>query len=190
MHDKHILLVDDEQFILDTFARELRDEPFTMSLANGGEQALNKINKHHFDLVITDILMQDIDGFQVLKAAKKKNIRTPVIMLTGYADTSLVIDALRLGADDFLQKPCDCEELLFRMENCFSRKNIESTIAADENFITICAYCRKIQAKKNRSRVTDSWHVIEEYFSLVQCMRVSHGCCPECLSQQMKELTE
>lgn len=190
MIDKHILLVDDEQFILDTLARDLQDESFAMSLASGGEQALSKISKHRFDLVITDILMQDIDGFQVLKAVKKKNIRTPVIMFTGYADTSLVIDALRLGADDFLQKPCDSEELLFRIENCFSRKNMDDTVDAGKALISVCAYCKKIQSKKSPRRATDGWYGMEEYFSRVQCMKVSHGCCPECYIKQMKEITK
>lgn len=189
MSDKNILLVDDEQFILDTLARDLANEAFTLSLATGGEHAICKIRKHYFDLVVTDILMEDIDGFQVLKAAKKKNPRTLVIMLTGYSDTSLVIDALRLGADDFLQKPCDSEELLFRIENCFARKSPGDTIEADETFLSVCSYCNKIQSKKSRRRVTDDWYDMEDYFHMVQRMKISHGCCPECYTQQMTKVT-
>lgn len=187
MSDKNILLVDDEQFILDTLARDLANEAFTLSLANGGEHAVCAIKKHYFDLVVTDILMEDIDGFQVLKAAKKRNPRTLVIMLTGYADTSLVIDALRVGADDFLQKPCDSEELLFRIENCLARQSAGGTIIADETLLSVCAYCKKIQSKKRR-RATDCWYGLEEYFSIVQHMNISHGCCPECYTREVAEL--
>jgi DNA-binding response OmpR family regulator len=188
MSGKHILLVDDERFILDTLARDLENEPFSLSLAPGGEHAVCKIEKHNFDLVVTDILMEDMDGFQVLKAAKKKNPRTLVIMLTGYADTLLVIDALRLGANDFLQKPCDSEELLFRIENCFARQNPADTIGDDETLLSVCAYCRKIQSKKNRRRANDVWYSMEEYFSMVQQMKISHGCCPECYTRQIAQI--
>ena len=66
--------------------------------------------------------MSEIDGFQVLQAAKRKDGQTIVIILTGYGDMKSAINALRLGADDFLQKPYDIEELLYRMFNCFSNR--------------------------------------------------------------------
>lgn len=188
MADKNILLVDDEQFILDTLARDFASEPFTLTLATGGEHAVCKIRKYNFDLVVTDILMEDIDGFQVLKAAKKKSYRTMVIMLTGYADTTLVIDALRLGADDFLQKPCDSEELLFRIENCFTRQPPGDTIATGEPFLSVCAYCKKIQSRRAQQRATGGWYGMEEYFNMVQRMKISHGCCPECYTRQVTEV--
>lgn len=77
-----------------------------MTLAADGQLAVSLIKSAHFDIVVTDLLMSGLDGFQVLKAAKKKDAWTIVIILTGYGDMESAVDALRLGADDFLQKPC------------------------------------------------------------------------------------
>ena len=67
--------------------------------------------------------MPGVDGFQVLKAAKRKDPQTMVIISTGDADLESSIDALRLGANDFLQKPYDTDELLYRMSNCFAKQD-------------------------------------------------------------------
>ena len=77
-----------------------------------------------YDLVITDLMMPGIDGFGVLKAVKDMAPLTSVIILTGYGDMRSAIDALRLGADDFLLKPCDIEELVFRIRRCLERRSL------------------------------------------------------------------
>src|SRR5665647_804724 len=102
MKRKSILLVDDEQFILNSLSRELAaaDHNFEVSVAASGEEAIAKINDGCFDLVMTDLIMPGVDGFQVLKAGKQKDAQTIVIIFTGYADLDSAVDALRLRADD------------------------------------------------------------------------------------------
>lgn len=188
MKRKSILLVDDEKFILASLSRELTKENFEVTTAANGEKALDKIYTKSFDLVITDLRMPGINGLQVLATTKQKNPQTLVIVLTGYADLESSIEALRFGADDFLQKPCDTEELLFRIENCFTKQRLQKKVAMYENFLPVCSYCRKIRDDRPGQEGTNNWYNLEEYFSKDKGFSVSHGCCPDCFSKQMKKL--
>lgn len=119
-----ILLVDDEEAIRKSFARELRMEGFSVTTAADGNEAISILEKSLFDLVITDLVMPGIDGFAVLKAARRLAPSTSVIILTGYGDMHAAIDALRLGANDFTQKPCEVEELVFRIRACLEKRSL------------------------------------------------------------------
>jgi len=119
-----ILFIDDEDVIRKSFQRELQIEGFAVTVAAGGEEAIGALEKDAYDLVITDLMMPGIDGFGVLKAAKKLAPLTSVIILTGYGDMTSAIDALRLGADDFTLKPCEVEELVFRIRRCLERRTL------------------------------------------------------------------
>ena len=117
----NILLVDDDHFILKTIGKALKDKGYKVTTADNGEKAIELLNKSTFDLVIIDLVMGDIDGFQVLKAGKELKPETMAIILTGHSDVALAIDALRFGADDYLLKPCEPEEMYFRIENCLEK---------------------------------------------------------------------
>ena len=116
-----ILLVDDEKLIRNSFSRELREERFTVTAVADGSEAIAEVETGQFDLVITDLRIPGIDGFEVLKAVKKNKPETSVIILSGYADEQLTTKALRLGADDFIQKPCDIDDLVFRIRRCLEK---------------------------------------------------------------------
>jgi hypothetical protein len=130
--------------------------------------------------------MPGLDGFQVVKAAKKKNLQTMVIILTGYGAVESAIDALRLGADDFLQKPCDTQELLYRMSNCFMKQEMLRKIAWYENCLPVCCYCKKIREDRPGMYGQGHWYKLEDYFSKTKAVSVSHGCCPDCYTEQIK----
>jgi YesN/AraC family two-component response regulator len=187
MDRKSILLVDDEQLILESICRELTSEPldFDVGLATSGEEAIDKITSSHWDLVVTDLLMPGLDGFQVLKAAKRRDPNIMVIILTGYADMQSAIDALRLGADDFLQKPCDTDELLYRMSNCFSKQGLQRTIGMYEKILPVCSYCKRIRDDQPGELGKGQWYSLEEFFVKVKGVNCSHGCCPDCFAKLM-----
>jgi len=125
-----ILFVDDEAIIRKSLARELQVENFAVTVVGGGEEAIAVLKEKQFDLVITDLMMPDVDGLGVLKAAKKLAPLTSVIILTGYGDMRSAIDALRLGADDFALKPCESEELAFRVRRCLEKRNLLIELSA------------------------------------------------------------
>jgi PAS domain S-box-containing protein len=130
MSEISILFVDDEKLIRNSFARELRAEGFKVTAVADGSEAIEEVGRTQFDLVITDLMMPGIDGFGVLKAVKKRVPQTSVIILTGYGDLRAAIDALRLGADDFSLKPCEVDELVFRIRRCLEKQSLLQKLAS------------------------------------------------------------
>ena len=120
-----ILFVDDEETIRKSFARELRMEHFAVTTVAGGSEAIDALKDQQYDLVITDLMMPGVDGFEVLKATKKMAPLTSVIILSGCGDKQSAIDALLFGADAFICKPCEIEEIVFRIQRCVEMKTCD-----------------------------------------------------------------
>ena len=135
MTETSLLFVDDEEVIRKSFARELGIEGFVVTVAADGNEAIQLLAHTAFDLVITDLMMPETDGFGVLKAVKKMAPQTSVIILTGYGDMRSAIDALRLGADDFTLKPCEIEELVFRIRRCLEKRSLLQMLAAQNQLL-------------------------------------------------------
>ncbi len=177
---KKILLVDDEIIILKTIADKMRDKNFDVHTASNGEEAVGLAEANHFDLVVTDLMMEGIDGIKVLKKIKTIDPRTAVIILTGYGDLTSAIDALRLGADDYLLKPCDMEELLFRMSKCFEKQSLKEMIQVYEGILPICIDCKKIRDDTDTEPGKGDWVPIDQYLTRKAGKQMSHGYCPDC----------
>ena len=115
-----VLLVDDDPVILDLFSFALSHKHYDVTAASNGKSALEALGSHHFDLVITDLHMEPVDGFAVLKRAKELNPKTSVYVMTGDGDANLAFRSLR-GADDFLPKPFDLMEFLQRVDHVYNQ---------------------------------------------------------------------
>ena len=124
MTKKKILVVDDEELILRTLCDDLEITGYDVTPAKSGEEALIKLNNERYDLVLTDLVMEEVDGVQVLKETKRIYPDTSVIILTGYSNSTLAEDAKCFGADGFLLKPCSIEELLDRIAQCLEEKQL------------------------------------------------------------------
>jgi PAS domain S-box-containing protein len=149
-----ILFVDDEEIIRKSFARELRLEQFEVTAVSSGGEAIEALEKDRYDLVVTDLMMPGIDGFGVLKAVRKLAPMTSVIILTGYGDMGSAIDALRLGADDFTLKPCDLEELIFRIRRCLEKRKLLQTLSLQNQRLE-----EEMRRRREvESRLTESEH--------------------------------
>ncbi len=121
--NKKILLVDDEEVIRLSFKRELQ-EYYDVTLASSYQEALAFLSHKQFDLLITDLVMPGLNGLELLKNVKTHSPEMYVIIITAYGEIGAVIEALRAGADDFLLKPCDIEELLLRIDKTFERQDL------------------------------------------------------------------
>jgi len=119
-----VLLVDDEPLILTGLRLNLEKEGFQVTPANGGQKALSITRSRRFDVVITDLMMDSVNGIEVLRSVKEKSPDTVVIILTGYGNLSSAVNALRLEADDYLLKPCDPKKLVFRVRKCLENMAI------------------------------------------------------------------
>lgn len=121
MKEYEILLVDDDPIALLAFGSNLEAEGYDVTTVDNGAASIDLINTKNFDLVLTDLIMRPVDGMAVLKKVKELNPDTMVIILTGHADITSAIDALRLDADDYLLKSCKRDELSFRVSRCFEK---------------------------------------------------------------------
>ncbi len=110
-----ILLVEDEPTIALTLGDDLRAEGFDVTVLADGKEALEQLSQRIFDCVITDVRLPGADGVQVLKAAKAARPETEVLMMTAYATVESAVEAMRLGADDFIQKPFLNAQLIERL---------------------------------------------------------------------------
>ncbi len=106
-----ILIVDDEKRILMLLKQSLQDEGYEVETANDGFEAIERIKKHDFDLVITDLKMSGKDGISVLRETKALSPRTEVIMITAYSSNETAVTAMKEGVYDYLIKPFDTNEL-------------------------------------------------------------------------------
>ena len=111
-----ILVVDDEEALRTVLSTELEGEGYQVSTAGDGEEAIKILGSQQFHLILLDIKMPNVDGFEVLKFIKQKQPSTKVIMLTGFADLKNAIESKKLGAEDFVSKPYDLVDLLTTVE--------------------------------------------------------------------------
>lgn len=117
---RHILLADDDTELTELLAEYLTAYDIKCDIADDGAQALAKIQAGHYDLVVLDIMMPQLDGLTVLKQLPSENA-PPVIMLTARGEEIDRIVGLELGADDYLAKPCNPRELLARINAVIKR---------------------------------------------------------------------
>ncbi len=111
-----ILVVDDEDALRTVLSGELVSEGYEVRTASDGDEAISGLQKETFDLVLLDIKMPRVNGFEVLKFIKEKHPKTKVVMLTGFADLKNAIESKKLGAEDFVSKPYDLVDLLTTIE--------------------------------------------------------------------------
>jgi DNA-binding NtrC family response regulator len=125
----HILLVDDQSSMRLTLTALLKQAGHTLAQAATGEDALKKLAQVDFDVVITDLKLDEIGGLDVLKAAKSSNPMTEVIVLTGYSSVESAVEAMKLGARDYLTKPVNGEELKLAVAAAMERQRLKSEVA-------------------------------------------------------------
>jgi len=116
-----ILLVDDNNLLLDQIRQILTSQRYIVETATNGEEALDKLYKNPFDLIILDIMMPKMDGFTALKQMRQIKIDAPVLILTAKGDVTDKVKGLDLGADDYLSKPFSMDELLARVRSLLRR---------------------------------------------------------------------
>ena len=182
MDKKTLLLVDDEMSILRSYARDLRAENYAVTTASDGEQAIEALRAGDFNIVITDLVMPDTGGMHVLREAKSRYPDICVIVLTGYGDLSSAVEALRLGADDYLLKPLDTDELLIRLAQLLRQQERRQKIRLYQNILMVCAHCRNVR-DENETTETGEWMPWENYLTRQTGIQLSHGCCPDCLAK-------
>lgn len=121
----HILVVDDEEIARKNLKHVLSNENYVVHTASNGQEAIEKFHLSDFDVILTDVKMQKIDGMEVLERTKAKSPSTEVIMITGYATVDNAVKAIKKGAFHYIQKPFTLEEVLSTVKKALDKKLIQ-----------------------------------------------------------------
>ncbi|MEK6715494.1 MAG: sigma-54 dependent transcriptional regulator [Candidatus Omnitrophota bacterium] len=137
-NSQHILIVDDEPLIRKSLNEILRLEGYKVSMAASGNEALEKIKQDTVNIVISDIKMQGIDGIELLKILKKENPKISVILITGHGNIENAVEAMKLGAFDYITKPLVDNEIKIIIQKIIEqRKLIEENISLKEELAEV-----------------------------------------------------
>jgi DNA-binding NtrC family response regulator len=122
MEGIRLLVVDDEEDFRTTLANRLKKRKLVVYDAADGYQALEIVQAHPVDVAVVDVKMPGMDGLETLKKMREVNPVLEVIMLTGHASVESGIEGMKLGAFDYLMKPCDIDELVLKIEDAYQQK--------------------------------------------------------------------
>jgi len=112
MEKKKVLVIDDEQIVLDSVSQILIDDNYEVDVSLNGREGLDWAIERPYDIILTDIRMPDIGGMRVLRDIKRVKSSLPVVIITGYATTKSAVQAMKLGAAEYIEKPFEPEQLL------------------------------------------------------------------------------
>ena len=126
--DKSILIIDDEENIRKYLGRALAKDGFDVFTAEYGKEGLNLLVRKHIDIVLLDLNLPDINGLDVLKEIKEVDVQSVIIIITAYGDITSAVEAMRLGAYDYLTKPFDIEDIKIVINKAFKIIGLEDRI--------------------------------------------------------------
>jgi phosphoserine phosphatase RsbU/P len=178
-----ILIVDDTLENIQVLGIMLRDREYQINVAQNGPAALELANKIRPDLILLDIMMPEMDGYEVCDRLKQNPDTSgiPVVFLTARTDTDSIVAGFEKGAVDYITKPFRKAELLIRVKTHLDlhRSKLKLQQALDEvqtlrGIIPICASCKSIRDDSGY------WKTLETYIETHSLAEFSHGICPDC----------
>jgi DNA-binding NtrC family response regulator len=122
MAGSRVLLVDDEVVFTKNMSKLLTFRGYTVTAVNSGDAAIRELEKNHFDVIVLDLKMPGMDGITTLKEALKLGLFTETLILTGHGSIDSALEAMKLGAYDYLTKPCEIDELVTKIEAAGAKK--------------------------------------------------------------------
>ncbi len=166
-----ILLADDEASILSTLKLFLELSGFQVITAGNGTEALDRVTHYHPDLIVLDVLMPQLDGRETLRLLRQRGDWTPVILLTQVAGTAQRIMAIDEGADDYLNKPFDPQELVVRMRAVLRRTQagnqpLQSARRLKSHFVVLDRSARPVYLHAHEASLTPKAIALLEYLMM------------------------
>ncbi len=127
-----VLIVDDEIEFMETLVKRLRKRKIAVDGVNSGEAALEQLKVAPADIVVLDVRMPGMSGLDALREIKSNYPLVEVIMLTGHASVEVAIEGMDIGAFDYLMKPIDIDELLYKIQDAYKRKCLNENAGLEE----------------------------------------------------------
>jgi len=132
MDEFTVLLVDDEKDFLEILLKRLRKRKLNLLAVSSGEDAIRTVQENPVDVVLLDVRMAGMSGIETLREIKKMKPLIEVIMLTGHANVEVALEGMELGAFDYLIKPVDIDELMYRLQDAYKKKCLRPQSAPGE----------------------------------------------------------
>lgn len=151
-----VLLIEDEELVGTMVRMNLENSGFEVEWCKDGKQAVEKVGSAPFDAILLDIALPGLDGMEILAEIRRRGIGTPVMMLTARGDVQSKVQALELGADDYLPKPFDVAELIARVKALVRRSQSDREIPS-ENIVKFGKYRINLET---RQAVTNQGEVV------------------------------
>jgi len=142
-----VLLVDDEVILVATLGRVLSAAGLEVDTARSGAEALERFRRNRYDVVVTDLTMEDVDGLEILRAVKRIDPDVCVTVVTGQSNEEAGIQALREGAEDYLFKPFQPEELVLRLRRQAETRALREKVRRYESVLGVCTACSRMHLR-------------------------------------------
>ena len=162
----HILLVEDNESTAKSLELVLVKEGHNVSVTASGEEAIELADLYDYDAIVLDLDLEDITGLEVLRALRLKKLGTPVLMLTGEAETDIKIQALTAGADDYVTKPYNRGELVARIAAVVRRSRGQAESIIETGKISLNLDTRRVEVCGTPIHLTPSEYKVLELLSL------------------------
>jgi len=158
----HLLLIEDETKVASFISKGLEEEGYTVQVAYNGADGLARLKRETYDIVLLDLMLPEIDGFEVLKTMRSWGNTTPVLILTAKSAKEDIVRGLDTGSDDYLTKPFSFEELLARIRALLRRKSGRDSLIVRYRDMTLDPLNRKLSIGPNDVELTDKEYMIME----------------------------
>ena len=177
-----ILVAEDEMIARLVLTSALEKHQHEVVVTQNGREAWEKFQQEHFPVLISDWMMPEMDGLQLCRAARAvtRDAYTYIVMLTSMSGKANYLEAMKAGADDFMNKPFDEEQLLARLHVAERILGLRQHVKHLEGLLPICAYCKKIRDESN------TWQQVERYIGPRSEAKFTHTICPECYETIIK----
>ena len=188
-----ILIVDDLAENIDFLEKVLDNPNWEVISANDGWQAIDLLEKHSFDLILLDIMMPELNGFEActLIKQKEKYKDLPIIFLTSLKEEKNILQGFKLGAVDYINKPFNSLELLARVKTHLKLKQTISSLKDAlkkvkqlSGLLPICSHCANIRKEDG------DWQELDSYIMENTSAQFSHGICPNCLKVHYPDICD
>lgn len=195
-----ILIVDDTPKNIQVVGNLLKDQNYRITAAQNGREALDVVGKVAPDLILLDIMMPEMDGYDVCRNLKQDPLLKdiPVIFLTALTESENLVKAFEVGGVDYITKPFNLAELRMRVHTHLELKRArdqEKKLIAElqqalqevkflSGLIPICAHCKNIRNDGG------FWEKVENYIQSHSAAKFSHGICPDCLRKLYPDLAD
>ncbi len=187
--NQKILVVDDNPQSLMTTCRALDNKHYDITMAINSSSGIKQIEANHFDLVITELATAKVDGPTILNTTRASLPEIPLIIIAAIEAMHFQDDIFHLGADDYLFRPLQIEELLFRVNRNLSDLEQRRRIGFYGSILSSCCVCKKVRFEKSERNGNAQWMAMDHFLKENLNILLSSTYCPDCVKSVQNEIT-